>query len=236
MKIKKLVSAERGLIQNHEFMGHLLFSLGQPGTVRPDRFGAVYVFNDDVLFPGAYLGMHPHKDTEIITIMLEGNESHADSLGNYQELKPGDVQLISSGTGIRHAGGNLSSEIASRHLQIWVQPDKYMTSPALQLKRRESDNRGRWHLEVSPDGQDGSLIIKQSVWISEGTFSHGDIRYALQSGDNGLLVYVLEGRVSIQNDVSAEKEETLFITGLSEVTFHAGHPCRLLLIETVMNG
>lgn len=236
MNINKLISAKRGVVENHEFKGHLLFSLGQPGTTRPDRFGSIYVFNDDVIFPDAYVGMHPHKETEIITIMLAGKESHSDSLGNYQELTAGDVQLISSGTGIRHAGGNLSSTESSRHLQIWIEPKSVETAPTLQLKHRKSGaDPDIWNLLVSPDGEAGSLFINQLVWISEGSFSGGEISCKMKNVNNGLLIYVLNGQIKMENGATAEQEDTLFIIAETEkVIFHAEQTCRLLVIETAL--
>lgn len=98
MKITLLKAAQRGTMQHRDFKAYPLFSNGAPGTGRPASFGAIYVFNDDYLFPKSGLGMHPHANVEIITVMVAGRESHADNLGHHQEMGAGAVQLISAGT------------------------------------------------------------------------------------------------------------------------------------------
>ncbi|GAA4318063.1 pirin family protein [Mucilaginibacter gynuensis] len=233
MDLKKLIAQERGLLQNHEFKGHLLFSLGQQGTSRPDRFGTVIVFNDDELFPGSEIGMHPHQHTEIITYMIEGQESHRDSLGNYQELSAGDIQVISSGSGIMHAGGNMSSVANARHLQIWIVPNGEPSAPSLQLKTKDEGNgKNKWELLISPNGEDNSLIVKQAAWISQGSWSEGSVNYSFHDRMSGLLLYVLEGKICLMNGTEAGTGDSLFINDLSELSLNVIKDCRLFLIET----
>ena len=105
MAINILRPEERGLIENRVFKGQTLFSNGMKNTSRPDVFGSVYVFNDDILFPESFLGMHPHENVEIVTIMISGTESHRDTLGIRENYNAGDVQLISSGKGLYHKVG-----------------------------------------------------------------------------------------------------------------------------------
>jgi len=109
METYKLAAADRGLLKNSEFTGNALFNNGQKGTVRPDNFGPLYVFNNDTLYPGSGLGMRPHANVDIVTIMISGEESHKDTLGIHENHTAGDVQVISAGSGLHHAGGNTSS-------------------------------------------------------------------------------------------------------------------------------
>jgi redox-sensitive bicupin YhaK (pirin superfamily) len=165
MKTTILKAAQRGTMRHPQLTGHLLFSNGAKDTGRPDAFGAVYVFNDDYMGPGAYAGLHPHANVEIITVMVAGRESHADNLGYQQELGAGAVQLISAGMGIEHAGGNVSKSEDAHHLQIWVAPRSHNTAPAVQLKPAPaSAPRNAWQCAVSPDGRQGSLRINQVSW------------------------------------------------------------------------
>jgi len=126
-KLRKRRKCQRTI--GSEAGNYSLFSNGAKGTARPDKFGTVYVFNDDYLLPKSYVGMHPHANVEVITVMLEGAESHEDSLDYRQQIEKGAVQLISGGTGIRHAGGNISATGDSRHLQIWIAPNVLNTTP-----------------------------------------------------------------------------------------------------------
>lgn len=235
MQLQMLRSHERGLMKTKEFMGYSLFSNGQRGVLRRDNFGAVYVFNDDYLAPNSYLGMHPHAGVEIVTIMIEGEESHQDSLGYYQEMDRRDVQLISSGTGIEHAGGNRASGEIARHFQIWIAPDKSNTIPSTRIKKasgKEPENE--WVLLLSPDGKNETLSIKQRVWISRGDFNKGfPLSYSLEQEGNGVMIYVTEGKIKL-GEVEASKEDTLFITHTNLLEVEIEEEASLLLIETAM--
>jgi len=234
MNITLLKAAQRGLMQHQEFKGYPLFSNGAPGTGRPDGFGAVYVFNDDYLFPKSGLGMHPHANVEIITVMVAGQESHEDNLGYHQILPAGAVQLISAGTGMQHAGGNMSDLEDSRHLQIWVAPRRQHTKPAVQLYPAPlSAPANEWRCEVSPTGQQGSLIIQQDVWLFQGQFAPGTVRYTLQRPEHGVLIYVLAGEISLGN-MSAGQEDTLFIADAPSIEITVEKDAKLMLMETIL--
>ncbi|GAB3572334.1 pirin family protein [Hymenobacter daeguensis] len=234
MNITLLKAAQRGLMQHREFKGYPLFSNGASGTGRPASFGAIYVFNDDYLFPKSGLGMHPHANVEIITVMLAGQESHEDSLGYHQILPAGAVQLISAGTGMQHAGGNISDSEDSRHLQIWVAPRRQNTRPAVQLyPAPTSAPANEWRCEVSPNGQQGSLTIQQEAWLFQGRFAPGTVRYALQQPGHGVLLYVLAGNITL-DDVTAAQEDTLFITDAASLEIQVAEDASLLLMETVL--
>jgi redox-sensitive bicupin YhaK (pirin superfamily) len=235
MQLHALRAHERGLMKTKEFMGYSLFSNGQRGVLRRDNFGAVYVFNDDYLDPDSYLGMHPHAGVEIVTIMIEGEESHQDSLGYYQEMDKGDVQLISSGTGIEHAGGNRSSGKVARHFQIWIAPSMSDTIPSTKIKKasgKEPENE--WVLLLSPDGKHETLSIKQIIWIIRGEFNKGlTVSYPLEHEGNGVMIYITKGKIKVGN-LEASKEDTLFITHTNHFEIQIDEEASLLLIETGM--
>lgn len=233
MKVNILDKRQRGLIDNRIFKGFPLFSNGEKGTVRPDNFGAVYVFNDDYLFPNSYLGMHPHANVEVITVMLEGAESHEDSLGYQQQIEKGAVQLISGGTGIRHAGGNISAVGDSRHLQIWVTPKVLNTTPTVQLRQPDATvPKNVWSRKISPDGSDDSLIIKQDAWLFQGLFEKGNASYQLQRKGNGVMMYIVEGSITLGDSIF-NKEDALFITEAKEIAMSVDDTASIVLIETV---
>ncbi|QEM11749.1 pirin family protein [Mucilaginibacter rubeus] len=167
-------AADRGIFGNDKFRIQSVLSNRRPGTGRPDNFGRLIVFNDDIVSPGGFLGMHPHQNIEVITILLEGSEYQEDDLGTKTELLTDHVQLISSGSGIMHSSGNPSGASNARNLQIWFEPRVRDTKPEVQLKAIDlREKTDRWHLQISPDGAHGSLIIKQDAWLSKGRFSTG---------------------------------------------------------------
>jgi redox-sensitive bicupin YhaK (pirin superfamily) len=234
MKTTILKAAQRGTMRHPQLTGHLLFSNGAKDTGRPDVFGAVYVFNDDYMGPGAYAGLHPHANVEIITVMVAGRESHADNLAYQQELGVGAVQLISAGMGIEHAGGNVSKSEDAHHLQIWVAPRSHNTVPAVQLKPAPaSAPRNVWQCAVSPDGRQGSLRINQDTWLMQGTFEPGPLSYAMQKADQGLLLYVLAGRLRV-GEIAASQGDTLFITEADQLAAVVEEAATLVLLETIM--
>jgi len=236
MKIQLLKSDDRGQMKNEVFEGRPLFSNGMASKVLPQSFGAIYVFNDDILYPKSHLGMHPHKNVEIITLMISGTESHRDTLGAHEEYQTGDVQLISSGKGLYHEGGNVSETENARHLQVWVAPSVLDVFPSVQvLKSGQIPDNSKENLLVSPNGTANSLIIQQDVWIYQvGIQIELPYNYQLNSSKNGVLIYVLQGRITI-NGVEVQKEYTAFIneTGLLEITSLSTISV-IILIETIL--
>jgi redox-sensitive bicupin YhaK (pirin superfamily) len=236
MKKFKLSAADRGEMKHHEFEGFTIFNLGERGTKRPGNFGPLYVFNDDILFPGSFLGMHPHANVEIVTVMLTGEESHEDTLGIHDKYVSGDVQLISGGTGIRHSGGNTSAISAARHLQIWVQPLQLDTPPQVSvLKKAELDlQAGSLKLLVSPDGEAGSLRINQRTWISQISIEPGTTYELLPRGvNNGLMIYHLGGGTVTVIDEHLQPGDTLFVLEWDKLELIAGDTeMSVIIIET----
>jgi redox-sensitive bicupin YhaK (pirin superfamily) len=236
MKKFKLSAADRGEMKHHEFEGFTIFNLGERGTKRPGNFGPLYVFNDDTLFPGSFLGMHPHANVEIVTVMLAGEESHEDTLGIHDKYVSGDVQLISAGTGIRHSGGNTSAISDARHLQIWVQPRQLDTPPQVSvLKKAELDQQaGSLKLLVSPDGEAGSLRINQRTWISQISIEAGTTYELLpRVVNNGLMIYQLGGGTVTVIDEHLGPGDTLFVLEWDKLELIAGDTeMSVVILET----
>jgi len=234
MAIKVLEPDNRGLMENKIFKGHSLFSNGIPNTVRPDFFGCVYVFNDDILYPESFLGMHPHENVEIVTIMISGTESHRDTLGIHENYTNGDVQLISSGTGVHHEGGNVSDTDIARHLQIWIAPKQMNLEPGVQLKKAAT-HQTPLSLLVSPDGYQKSLIINQDVWIYQGKLDYDQTEhYKIKKLGNGLMIYVISGLLAISSTVIKEGS-TAFITDESTLELISkNEKTNFILIETII--
>ena len=145
------------------------FSFGQYYDPRHMGFGALRVINDDRVAAGAGFDTHGHKDMEIFSYVLEGALAHRDSLGSGSVIRPGDVRLMSAGTGIRHSEFNASEKDPVHFLQIWIMPEKQGLKPAYAEKHfPEAERSNKLRVVVSPDGRDGSLKIHQDTAIHAG--------------------------------------------------------------------
>ncbi len=188
------------------------------GYYNPDRmhFGALRVLNDDIVQAGMGFGTHPHDNMEIITIVLDGELEHKDSMGNGSVISAGEVQVMSAGTGIQHSEFNHSSKNDVNLLQIWVFPDKKNVVPRYgQAKFAESDMTGKWLNVVSPDGKDGSLWIHQQAWFSLGIFDQDNaISYDLKKADSVVYLFVISGGVAVGNE-TLNKRDGLCIENIS---------------------
>jgi quercetin 2,3-dioxygenase len=167
----------------------------------PNRinFGALRVLNDDVVQAGMGFGTHPHDNMEIITIVLKGELEHRDSMGNGSVITPGEVQVMSAGTGIQHSEFNHSEKQDLSLLQIWVFPDKKNVEPRYgQARFPDEETTGKWRVVVSPDGALNSLWIHQQSWFSIGNFAKGSVaELKLNKSENGWYVFVISGTIKI---------------------------------------
>jgi redox-sensitive bicupin YhaK (pirin superfamily) len=139
----------------------------------PDHmgFGPLRVINEDRVIPGAGFAEHGHRNMEIISYVLKGKLAHKDSMGNGSKIVPGDVQLMSAGSGIRHSEFNGSEEEEVHFLQIWIEPNVKDEAPDYQEKSfEEKEMQNKFRVLVSSDGQDGSLKIKQDARMFAGKF------------------------------------------------------------------
>lgn len=181
------------------------FSFGQYYDPNHMGFGALRVINDDRVAGGAGFDTHGHKDMEIFSYVLEGALAHRDSLGSGSVIRPGDVQLMSAGTGIRHSEFNASPEDPVHFLQIWVMPEKQGLKPAYAEKHfPEAERRNRLKLIVSPDGRDGSLKIHQDASIHAGVLEEGaSLKEALKP-ERRYWLQVAKGALDINGETVAD--------------------------------
>ena len=155
----------------------------------PDRmhFGALRVLNDDVVEAGKGFGTHPHDNMEIISIPLEGDLEHKDSMGNISVIRHGDIQVMSSGTGIFHSEYNKNSDRQVKFLQIWIFPNKKNVTPRYdQITLSFGDRHNKLQQVLSPDADDEGVWIYQNAWFHIGKFDRGFItEYQLKEKNNG---------------------------------------------------
>lgn len=162
----------------------------------PNHMGVskLRVINDDIVAPGAGFGTHPHRDMEILSVVLEGSIEHQDSMGNIHRLNAGEVQLMSAGTGVTHSEYNPSQTDPLRFLQIWIMPEKSGLTPGYaQRPIPEVDGAS---LLVSPDGADDSLKINQDAKVFRLQLGPGEHRLPLPEDRIGYL-HVISGGAEI---------------------------------------
>ena len=171
----------------------------------PERmhFGALRVLNDDRVEAGMGFGTHPHDNMEIISIPLEGDLEHKDSMGNVAVIRNGDVQVMSAGTGITHSEYNKNSDKQVKFLQIWVFPNKKNVTPRYdQITLNAKDRHNRLQQIVSPDPNDSGAWIHQNAWFHLGSLDKGfNTEYSLKMNGNGVYVFVLNGELAINGQV-----------------------------------
>jgi quercetin 2,3-dioxygenase len=191
-------AAERGTANLGWLDSRHTFSFGQYYDPNHMGFGPLRVINEDRVRPGAGFETHGHRDMEIISYVLEGALEHKDSIGNGSVIRPGDMQVMSAGTGIRHSEFNHSKSEPVHFLQIWVLPDRQGLAPRYDQKTfPASEKRGCLRLVGSPDGRDGSIVIHQDTDIYDALRSSGDaVTNNLMTGHKS-WVQVVRGSVEV---------------------------------------
>jgi redox-sensitive bicupin YhaK (pirin superfamily) len=217
-------AAERGTANLGWLDSRHTFSFGH--YYDPDHmgFGPLRVINEDRVRPGAGFDTHGHQDMEIISYVLEGALEHKDSIGTGSVIRPGDVQVMSAGTGIRHSEFNHSKSEPVHFLQIWVLPNRKGLPPRYDQKSfPASEKSDRLRLVGSPDGRDGSIVIHQDAEIYDALLSRGHVvNHALNAGRKG-WVQVVRGAVEVNgkaaaagDGVAVEDEALLSITSRAD--------------------
>jgi redox-sensitive bicupin YhaK (pirin superfamily) len=219
-------AAERGVANFGWLDSRHTFSFGDYHDPRHMGFGPLRVINEDRVSPGQGFGTHGHRDMEIISYVLEGALEHKDSIGTGSVIRPGDVQIMSAGTGIRHSEFNHSQTEPVHFLQIWIVPGREGIAPRYAQKTfPAADKRGRLHLVGSTDGRDGSVVIHQDAMMFAALLDKGEqVTHALAPGRKGWLqvahgAVVLNGNELATGDgASVEGESTLTIAAKDDGT------------------
>ena len=205
----------------------------------PERmqFGTLRVLNDDRVAPGMGFGTHPHQNMEIISIPLEGDLEHKDSMGNTAVIRQGDVQVMSAGTGVQHSEYNKNQDREVAFLQIWVLPDRPNVSPRYdQITLDPELLKNTWFTLLGPRDKHDNLWIHQNAWFHLGEFDEQQTTsYSIKESGNGLYVFVLEGNVSV-GDQSLGRRDSMGVWNTPDVSFHVEEKSRLLLLEVPMSN
>lgn len=205
----------------------------------PERmnFGLLRVLNDDRVAAGMGFGTHPHDNMEIISIPMEGDLEHQDSMGNVAVIKSGDIQILSAGTGITHSEYNKNKLREVKFLQIWIYPNKKNVAPRYdQISLKVNDRINRFQQVVSPNPDDDGVWINQDAWFNMTNLEKGrKISYLLNKPqNNGVYIFVLKGDATVNNQ-SLNSRDGFGIWNIHEVEITADSNTELLLMEVPMN-
>jgi redox-sensitive bicupin YhaK (pirin superfamily) len=221
---------------NHGWLdSHHSFSFANYYNPERMNFGVLRVLNDDVVQGGKGFGTHPHDNMEIISIPIEGDLEHKDSMSNVATIKEGDVQVMSAGTGIKHSEYNRNKDHAVKFLQIWMFPNKKNVVPRYdQITLDQEELKDKLCQILSPSKDDAGVWVHQNAWFSMGKLSKGwSDKYKVKAAANGLYAFVIDGTVEITGQ-KLEKRDGFGIWDTEEVDIVAVTDAHILLMDVPM--
>jgi quercetin 2,3-dioxygenase len=194
-------------------------------------FSDLLVINDDRVMPGRGFGKHPHRDMEIFSYVLEGALEHKDSMGTGSVIVPGDVQLMSAGTGITHSEFNHSTTEPVRFLQIWIAPSVRKAQPRYEQQHiRAAEKRGKLRLVLSPDGAEDSLVLRQDARVYAGCFDGAETTKLHIDANRYVYVHVARGSVKV-NGASLCEGDGARLRNERVLTFSDGDDAEVLVFD-----
>lgn len=222
---------------NHGWLdSHHTFSFANYYNPERVHFGMLRVLNDDIVDAGMGFGTHPHDNMEIVSIPLEGDLEHRDSMGNVAVIRKGEIQIMSAGTGITHSEYNKNEDRPVKFLQIWVFPREQGIKPRydqIKLDGKKMDNA--LQLIVSPTPDEGVALINQDAWFSLGNLDKGrEIEYKLKNSSDGVYIFVIKGEVTADGIALGERDG-MGIVGTDKFVVKADEDAEVLLMEVPMS-
>ena len=194
-------------------------------------FGPLRVINEDRVQPGMGFGTHGHRDMEIISYVLEGALEHKDSMGNGSVIRPGNVQRMSAGTGVRHSEDNPSASEGVHFLQIWIEPAERSVAPGYEEKNFDTaSKRGRLRLIASPDGREGSVTIHQDALVYAALLDGAETATQSLAPGRRLYVHVARGEVTA-NGQKLLAGDALKAAGVSAIRLEAGRDSEVIVFD-----
>jgi redox-sensitive bicupin YhaK (pirin superfamily) len=224
-------SQERGYADHGWLKSYHTFSFADYYDPEHVDFGPLRVINEDRVAPGAGFGTHGHRDMEIISYVLEGELAHRDSLGTGSVIRPGDVQRMSAGRGVRHSEFNNSPSQEVHFLQIWIQPNVQGIEPEYEEKRFEAqEKRGRLRLIASQSGAESSVRIHQDARVYAGLFDGAENATLEVPAKRRVYVHVARGRIEA-NGTALDAGDALRLTDETKLTLSNGKEAEVLVFD-----
>ena len=224
-------SDERGFADHGWLKSFHTFSFADYHDPQHVQFGALRVINEDRVAAGAGFGTHGHRDMEIISYVLAGELAHKDSMGNGSTIRPGDVQRMSAGTGVRHSEFNPSPKNGTHFLQIWITPSERNIEPSYEEKRfAAEDKRGRLRLIVSPTAESGSVLIHQDAKVYAGLFDGAEQAQLQIAPGRQWYVHMARGELNV-NGEALHAGDALSGTDAAELKMKDGQDAEVLVFD-----
>ena len=224
-------SGDRGYADHGWLKSFHSFSFAGYFDAQHMGWGNLRVINEDRIAPGTGFGTHGHRDMEIISYVLEGAVEHKDSMGNGSVIRPGDVQRMSAGTGVRHSEFNPSKTEGVHFLQIWIEPGVTGIAPGYEEKHFDAaSKRGKLRLVASADAREGSVKIHQDASLYAALVDGAEkITHPLAKGRRA-YVHVARGSVSVNGQALAAGD-ALKVAGESAIKLEHGDKAEVLLFD-----
>lgn len=225
----------RGHAQHGWLDAHHTFSFANYHDPARMHFGVLRVLNDDIIDGGGGFGMHPHDNMEIITIPIEGELEHKDSMGNVGVIRQNEVQVMSAGTGIHHSEYNKNPDKKINLLQIWIFPNKRNVTPRYdQISFDPKDRVNKLLQIVSPNANEKGLWIHQDAWFHLGNLDKDlSIDYTLKKKGNGIYLFVISGSVFVEDQL-LNKRDGMGIWAIDKIKIKAEAKSEILIMEVPM--
>lgn len=224
-------SAQRGVANFGWLNSQHSFSFGSYYDPQHIGFSDLLVINEDRVRQGRGFDTHGHRDMEIFSYVLEGALEHQDSMGTGSVIRPGDVQMMSAGTGVRHSEYNASREELVHFLQIWIVPNRKGVTPRYQQQHFDAaEKRGRLRLIISPDGAEGSLSVHQDARVYAGLFDGAEQQRFVLPAERFAYIHVARGALTI-NGQRLSAGDGARLRDVREIDFSAGDDAEVLLFD-----
>ncbi|RZT00305.1 pirin family protein [Aquimarina brevivitae] len=229
-------AAQRGHANHGWLDSYHSFSFANYYDPNKINFGVLRVLNDDTVSGGMGFGKHPHENMEIISIPLEGDLEHQDSMGNTTVIKSGDIQVMSAGTGVFHSEYNKNKDQPVKFLQIWVIPNQKNVTPRYdQISIKSEDYQNKLLQILSPNPDDEGVWIYQNAWFYMASLSKDkSLSYKIKKEANGIYLFVLEGQLTIVDNILNTRDAIGIWDNGEELEIKAKEDSKFLLMDIPM--
>lgn len=222
---------ERGRAEHGWLSSRHTFSFANYYDPKQMGFSDLLVINDDRVMPGRGFGKHPHRDVEIFSYVLDGALEHKDSMGTGSVIRPGDVQVMSAGTGVVHSEFNASGSEPVHFLQIWIAPAAKGATPRYQQRTFDDvEKRGVLRLILSPDAAGESLALRQDACVYAGLFDGNETASLALGADRYAYVHVARGSVAVNGETLREGDGAR-IRNEHSVMLRGGNDAEVLVFD-----
>ena len=223
--------SERGYVDFGWLRSFHSFSFGDYYDPRHMGFSRLRVINEDRVTPGAGFPTHGHRDMEILSYVLEGELAHKDSMGNGSVIRPGDVQRMSAGSGVRHSEYNHAKDATTHFLQIWIEPNVEGIAPGYEERHfSDAEKRGRLRLVASPDGDDGSVHIHQDARMYVALVDGEEVIEQELNPARRTYVHVARGDVEVNGEKLGAGDAAM-LANESRLVLKHGHRAEVLAFD-----